>query len=629
MIHQHATELCADLAQAWRPPEKLTLSDWAERNYFLETGSIRLTKFQAGILDALLDPSVKEIAVMKSARVGLTMSLDIFALYCIANGEQVGYVLPRDQDAKQHAPTVFQQSLDRCPAVVDLKTTKGRDTMQEKTFANGATVKFLAAVANSARRHNLTVVQLDEVDAYNSDHEGDILSLMKRRVAAAIRSKIVITSTPVGKNSNINREYLRGDQRKFHCPCPQCGEYIELLPEGLHVQGVSIMDLPPSALETLPKGWTCEYVCQSCGGIIDERDKRNMTEAGEWRPTATDTAEDGVISFKINALISPFPAASWKNIATEVMQASDDPMKMRTVVNTVFGDVYSESLDDNLDPEELRKRAGPTPALLPDDVLYITAGVDIGPTYADVLLMGHGEKSHRVLEMARLEGDVTAGNELFNKIDNWLAREYKHELGGTLRCSVVGIDSGFATSQVYQACEARVGSLPRWVPLKGIAGDDKPIISFAKQRTLKELRTVKLRNVGTFQAKTWLITRLNQTGPEEAGYIHLPEPPAVPDRFFEEIIAEERIETVNQKGMLKIEWRPRSSRVRSESMDCCCYAYSVLIESIPNWQALKEQLAVHPSDLRRVESFAELGQRLNGDKPWFEQPVTQTTKMHH
>ena len=36
-------------------------------------------------------------------------------------------------------------------------------------------------------------------------------------------------STPKFKPSNIENMYMMGDQRKWHVPCPKCGEYIELL----------------------------------------------------------------------------------------------------------------------------------------------------------------------------------------------------------------------------------------------------------------------------------------------------------------------------------------------------------------------------------------------------------------
>ena len=65
-----------------RPPPKLSLSQWAERYAVLsretsaQTGRFRAFGYQTGIMDAITDPAVETVTVMKSARVGYTKILD-------------------------------------------------------------------------------------------------------------------------------------------------------------------------------------------------------------------------------------------------------------------------------------------------------------------------------------------------------------------------------------------------------------------------------------------------------------------------------------------------------------------------------------------------------------------------
>ena len=62
--------------KAFKPPEKLTLSEWADRYAFLsaessaEGGRWHTLPYQKGIMDAITDPKLEQVTVMKSARVG-------------------------------------------------------------------------------------------------------------------------------------------------------------------------------------------------------------------------------------------------------------------------------------------------------------------------------------------------------------------------------------------------------------------------------------------------------------------------------------------------------------------------------------------------------------------------------
>ena len=67
---------------AFKPPEKLSLSEWADSHAFLsaessaEGGRWRTLPYQKGIMDAITDPNVEQVTVMKSARVGYSKILN-------------------------------------------------------------------------------------------------------------------------------------------------------------------------------------------------------------------------------------------------------------------------------------------------------------------------------------------------------------------------------------------------------------------------------------------------------------------------------------------------------------------------------------------------------------------------
>ena len=69
-IAEVATAAC----RAWKPPEKLTLSEWADRHFVLsaessaEAGRWHTLPYQKGIMDSITDPKVEQVSVMKSAQ---------------------------------------------------------------------------------------------------------------------------------------------------------------------------------------------------------------------------------------------------------------------------------------------------------------------------------------------------------------------------------------------------------------------------------------------------------------------------------------------------------------------------------------------------------------------------------
>lgn len=74
-------EIIAEVTRLWSPPEKLKLSEWADKYARLspessaDTGRWTSYPYQRGVMDALLDPAIEKITWMKSARVGYALSL--------------------------------------------------------------------------------------------------------------------------------------------------------------------------------------------------------------------------------------------------------------------------------------------------------------------------------------------------------------------------------------------------------------------------------------------------------------------------------------------------------------------------------------------------------------------------
>ncbi|HTM76108.1 MAG TPA: phage terminase large subunit family protein, partial [Devosia sp.] len=91
--------------QAARPPENLRFSDWASKHFRLvDDGSnerFRPWKFQLGILDAMGDPLIERVSVIKAARTGYTKSLvATIGAFAANDPSPMMLLMPTDDDTR-------------------------------------------------------------------------------------------------------------------------------------------------------------------------------------------------------------------------------------------------------------------------------------------------------------------------------------------------------------------------------------------------------------------------------------------------------------------------------------------------------------------------------------------------
>ena len=91
------------------PPPKLTVSEWADQKRILsaETASepgkysIRRAPYQAGMMDAILDPRIEEVTLMTCARVGKTTVIEnVFGYFVDYDPSSMLMVQPSDRKAE-------------------------------------------------------------------------------------------------------------------------------------------------------------------------------------------------------------------------------------------------------------------------------------------------------------------------------------------------------------------------------------------------------------------------------------------------------------------------------------------------------------------------------------------------
>jgi terminase, large subunit len=587
---------------AFKPPEKLTLSEWADRFAYLsvessaEGGRWHTLPYQKGIMDAITDPKLEQITVMKSARVGYSKILNHTIAYHIHQDPcPIMLVQPTIEDAQGYSKEEIAPMLRDTPClrglVSEAKAKDGANTILQKQFPGGTLSMVGANSPRGFRRVSRRVVLFDETDGYpqSAGAEGDQIKLGIRRTEYYWNRSIVAGSTPTIKDfSRIERMFLQGDQRRYFVPCPKCN----------HMQYLKW----PNMRWTDNDPATTAYQCESCSELIPHSKKRWMVERGEWRPTSPGNGKH--VSFHIWAAYSYSPNASWSNLVEEFLDAKTDAEQLKTFVNTVLGEVWEDEYASKIGASALLERAAKETyehRIVPASVLAVTVGCDVQDDRLSLSVWGWGrEEEAWLLDRTKLYGDPSRPD-VWKQLDEVLSAPFLSEDGVDFKVSICAIDSGgHHTADVYSYARERAAL--GVIAIKGMSTKGKPPLGKASKVDLNRKGQVVRKGaqvfpVGSDTVKSLLFGRLkhNEVGP---GYLHFYS--TVGTDYFEELTAEKQILRYKQ-GYPQRVWVKKNT-TPNEALDELVYAYSALhrlyqlYDRRTIWDQLERKLRPSPDD---------------------------------
>ncbi len=567
------------LADAWaalRPPTRMTLSEWADAEFWLsaensaDPGRWHTLPHQRGIMDAITDPNTERVTVIKSARIGYTKMVGAVVAYYMAQDPcPLMVVQPTVEDAEGYSVEEIGPMLRDVAALHGLVREGGRSSgsrILHKTFPGGVLGMVGATSARGLRRVSRRVVIFDEVDAYpvSAGTEGDPIALGEKRAQSYWNRKIIAGSTPlIAGSSRIAEMFEAGDRRRFYVPCPECG-HMDFLRfrkrDGDQEDRGHRMRWPDDS----PRD-AC-FECSANGCVIEERSKSAMLEAGEWR---ADRDFDGHASFHIWAAYSMQPNARWGDIAEEFVAAKGSPQKLQTFVNTTLGEVW-RALGEAPDWDKLYRRRELYPiGTVPAGPIVLTAGVDVQKDRLVYEVVGWGKNLESwSVEADELHGDtsIEAGDpgSPWTLLEQLLGRTFDMADGGASPIAMMAVDSGYNTQTVYGWC--RQHPMSRVIATKGQAGA-RALVGTASPvdvtvRGKRMQRGYKMWPVGVDLAKSELYGRLrlelDAEGAAPSGYCHFPE---YGEGYFKQLTAEHLVTVVDQRTRrAKLEWHVQPNR---------------------------------------------------------------------
>ncbi|MFA9204928.1 MAG: phage terminase large subunit family protein [Bacteroidia bacterium] len=601
---------------AFKVAEPLSLSQWAEQNFYLSAeSSYREGKwvaypFQRELMDAISNDEVSEVVVQKSARLGYSKTLTAAIAYFAEHKRRNQCIWqPTDEDRDDFVKDEIEPMIRDVPCmerVFPKRLSRHKDnTLRQKRFL-GSTLHMRGGnAAKNYRRISIDCGYLDEASAFErdigrskKDKEGDPASLARKRTEGATFPKFVIGSTPKIKGLDLTEERRLACemQVEYFIRCIHCSEEHPLSWGG--------KEAPAGMKWTRGEPETVRHVCPHCGGEVRQAEYlANWTgrwvdsRTGNWiGPGATFFTRAGEtmaaprsVGFLVWTAYSP--QASWSSIVRDFEEAFAEaekgkPERLKTFTNTTLGLTWQETLE-RLEVETLKQRAGGYALrTVPDGVLGIAVGVDVQDDRFELMTwgFGRGEESW-LIDYAVLHGDPGRKSS-WDLLDGYRATRFDRVSGGTIGIDVMSVDTGgHFTHHAYNYCRMRKSQ-----NVFAIAGDRKPGQPIHGKSNLMDVNWsgrilkggVRLWFVGTDTAKDLLHARLRIAVPG-TGYVHFPE--GLTDEFWTGFASEARLLQKTASGEA---YRWTKVELRNEPLDGTVYA--IFGAHAMNWDTFTDSM---------------------------------------
>jgi len=566
--------------QAWKPPERLTVSEWADKNRILDSKSSSQpgkwktdnTPYLREIMDTYNDPFVEEVVFCKPTQVGGTETGHNILGYIVdQDPSSILVVYPTEKLAEFTSENRIQPMLRLSSKLLE-RWNQTKSQRLELQF-NSMYIGLVGAnsPANLASRPVGKII-FDETDKYpqSSGKEADPISLGTERAKTFRDRKIYKWSTPTTENGQIWQSLLACDViKQYFVPCPHCGEYQTLKlnqikwSEDLN----KLIDENEKARRVLETAW---YECEFCNTMIDDKYRMGMLRAGKWQPV---TYADGKwaeavvaqgrirkIGYHLNTIYSPW--VSFGQVAAEFIKSKDYPEKLQNFINSWLGEPWRDKSNHFKSDIVLTKQGVNPRGIVPEDAMLLTAGVDIQLDHFWYEIRAWGEK-------------VTSWLVDYGRCETWeeleeilVYRQYQNVDNQDFVVNLALIDSGFRTDEVYDFCAMNPHIC---LPSKGSSKIMNTLYTVSKIDK-SGYEGLKLYMVNTSYFKDFILGRLQKNANDKGSWNVFNGAQVELRQYAEHICSEQKVTFKDKKGREQKEWRPVSSHAQNHLLDCAVYS---------------------------------------------------------
>lgn len=644
-------------------------SAWAEANRIMTSDvspfpgpfSYDKTPYLIEPVDCLSpDHPARIIVIMKGVQSG-------FSTGVIENG--IGWIMSQnpgtilfmardDALVKQAMEQKIDQMIDSCglrsiirPNVIRKKNMRTGDTSVSKEFPGGSLTAKSVQVPASMRQISIRFGFVDDFEAapYSDKKAGSTTSLIETRFAAyADKMKLFYISTPeLKQTSNIEPVFELGDQRRYHVPCPKCGDFIPLY------WSVDVGEDEKAGIhyELNDKGkliaGSVGYVCQSCLGFFTDRHKYEMNLAGYWKPMAK-PSEPGYYSYHISSLYAPPGMYDWEHYVRKWLEANPvdgtaNSAQLKTFYNTVLGETWEDrgeapkatalsmntrGYDVGEVPEKLSMNDGN------GQIMLLTCACDLNGKLEDARLdyeivgwsesgasysIAHGSigtfiprEGKNKADREHWSYDQAEALNVWGEFKKIIEAQYTTDTGRRMKIMITGIDTGYLDKYAWPFID---GSNSLVVGLKGKNADKgrRDGVDTATFKPAKERGKLYLAEVNQIKDDLAETMKLKWRGGDDidqpAGFMNFPTPAGglyTMSNFFSHFESEHRIIEKNKDGKgVGTRWVKVNTVVQNHLWDC--RVYNMVLKDIIVSEVCKQIGIKHPTWKDYVDAIKGTG----------------------
>lgn len=588
----------APAISGFKPPEKLTVSEWADRKRKLspessaEVGSWRTsrTPYLKEPMDSFNDPKVRHIVIVASSQVGKSECINNLIGYIIDQDPgSILFIQPTTIDAKEYSKLRIAPMIrdTKClkSKVSDPKSRDSANTILQKAYPGGILTMCGSTEAHALASKPIRYIFGDERDrwATSAGNEGDPWELATARQITFYNAKSVEVSTPTIKGASaIETAYADGTKERWKTRCPHCGKYSEITFENIRFDKEETV----VGNDKTYKVFNIYYICPECGATSTEDEIKR--QPSKWVAENPDAYEQhGTRSFWLSSWVSPW--ASWKSTILQYLKAIGNSRKMQVVYNTRFGLLW-EDRGDLEDEDSVMARREQYPAELPDGVLCLTCGVDTQDDRLEYEVVGFGH----FWESWGISKGIIMGrpdlDETWERLDQVIDHVYKFQNGRGLKISCTFVDEGgHFTQDVRSRCLERLSK--KVFAIKGRGGANIPYISAPKKQKIvvkgKAIGQTWVYEIGVDAGKQLIFDNIRVQTPEKGKYCHFPLRDDYGPAYFKSLLSEHLVYKSGRKNPWQ--WEKIPGHERNEALDCRNYAQAAAKALSPDFDALDKK----------------------------------------
>lgn len=398
-----------------RPPERLTVSEWAEKyRYINNRGSFvgmwknSTAPYMVEPMDMLCSPVHDAVIVAAPAQCGKTDALIVNWMgYTIASDPMDMLVInptsSMSRDFSKRRVDKLLRDTSQCGRL--LNNDRNADNISDKHFSNGVFLSLAHPSVSELAGRPIPRVALTDYDRMDDDIGGDgsPFDLAQKRTTTFGSYRMALAESSPSRpiedphwiaidgnheappTKGIFSLYNRGDRRRWYWACPHCAKRFEGTFDMLH------WDKNTSDMNVIADSVYME--CPNCHGKIEQNQRHDMQQTGVWVKDGQYFDRDGNLvgtprltrtaSFWLRGVAAAF--VSWGQLVTMFLAAEEEfdrtgsEDSLVKFFNTDLAEPYiPKAMVSQRLPEHLKSRAIDIgERVVPEGVRCLVACVDV------------------------------------------------------------------------------------------------------------------------------------------------------------------------------------------------------------------------------------------------------------